>query len=208
VLANENRVKEEVHHPAAEDAGGCTKGRRRAMKPTDAEAWEKHMRLERELLAQRRDGKLAKAIGKALPGESPQDLEQMAREDRSKAEEGLVSLLWGGQLSYKHIDKLTPENLLARLEAEREQVNWLMGRLQSLQQTKGRGVGEQDTPTREEFEAAKRREVSRLNVRVAPMLGGLPTPEDLEVLWLDEPTDELRDKDIVRRWVAAKKREP
>ena len=91
------------------------------MKPADAEAWEKHMRLERELLAQRRDGKLAKAIGKALPGESPQDLERMAREDQSKAEEGLVSLLWGGgQLSYKHIDKLTPENLLARLEAERE----------------------------------------------------------------------------------------
>jgi hypothetical protein len=183
-------------------------GGKRALNPADAEAWERHMRLERELLAQRRDGKLAKAIGKALPGESPQDLEQMAREDRGKAEEGLVSLLWRGQLSYKHIDKLTPENLLARLEAEREQVNWLMGRLQSLQQTKGRGVGEQDAPTREEFEAAKRREVSRLNVRVAPMLGGVPTPEDLEVLWLDEPTDELRDKDIVRRWVAAKDRGP
>ncbi len=179
------------------------------MKPADAEAWDKHMRLERELLAQRRNGKLAKAIGKALPDESPQGLEQMARQDRSKAEEGLVSLLWGGgQLSYKHIDKLTPENLLARLEAEREQVNWLMGRLQSLQQTKGRGGGEQDAPTREEFEAAKRREVARLNVRVAPMLGGVPTPEDLEVLWLEEPADEVRDKDIVRRWVAANKRDP
>ncbi len=204
MLANVNWVKEEVH-PAAEDSGVCTEGRRRAMKPTDAEAWEKHMRLERELLAQRRDGKLAKAIGKALPGESPQDLEQMAREDRSKAEEGLVSMLWGGQLSYKHIDELTPENLLARLEAEREQVNWLMGRLQSLQQTTGRGVSVQDTLTKEEFEAAKRREVARLNVRVASMLGGLPTPEDLEVLWLEEPADEVRDKNIVRRWVAAKK---
>lgn len=80
-----------------------------------------------------------------------------------------------------------------------------MGRLQ---QTKGRDVGVQDPPTIEEFEAAKRREVARLNVRVAPMLGGLPTPEDLEVLWLDEPTDELRDKDIVRRWIAAKNRGP
>jgi hypothetical protein len=77
-----------------------------------------------------------------------------------------------------------------------------------LLQTKGRGVGERDAPTREEFEAAKRREVSRLNVRVAPMRGGLPTPEDLEVLWLDELTDELRDKDIVRRWVASKNRGP
>jgi len=147
-------------------------------------------------------------LGKALAGVSPQDLEQMAREDPSKAEEGLVSLLWGGQISYKHIDKLTPENLLARLDVEREQVNWLMGRLQSLQQTNGGGIGEQDAPTREEFEAAKRREVSRLNVRVAPMLGGLPTPEDLEVLWLDEPADEVRDKDIVRRWVAAKNHGP
>src|SRR5918998_3297002 len=178
------------------------------MKPADAEAWDKHIRLERKLLAQRRDGKLAKAVGKALPGESPQDLEQMDREDRSKAEEGLVSLLWGGQLSYTHIDKLTPENLLARLEAEREQVNWLMGRLQSLQQTKGHDVGVEDTPTREEFEAAKRREVSRLNVRVAPMMGGVPAPEDLQVLWLEEPADEVRDKDIVRRWVAAKKHGP
>ena len=43
------------------------------MKPADAEAWERHMRLERELLAQRRGGKLAKAIGKALPGEKPQE---------------------------------------------------------------------------------------------------------------------------------------
>jgi hypothetical protein len=80
--------------------------------------------------------------------------------------------------------------------------------LQSVQQTKGRGVSVQDPPTREEFEAAKRREVARLNVRVAPMLGRVPTPEDLEVLWLEEPADEVRDKDIVRRWVAAKNRGP
>ena len=113
-------------------------GAERATKPVEAEAWERDMRLERELLAQRCDGKLAKAIGNALLGESPQDLEGMAREDRSKAEEGLVTLLWGGQLFYKHIDELTPENLLARLEAQRAQVNWLMGRLQSLQRTKGR----------------------------------------------------------------------
>ncbi len=180
------------------------------MKPPDAESWERHMRLERDLLAQRRDGKLAKTIGKALPGESPQDLQRIAREDQSKAHEGLVALLWavGGKLSYKHIDELTPENLLARLEAEREQINWLMGRLQSLQEMKGRGVGVLDAPSREEFEAARYREVARLNVRVASMLGGLPTPEDLEVLWLEEPADEVRDKNIVRRWVAAKKRDP
>ena len=175
------------------------------MKPTDAEAWEKHMRLERELLAQRRDGKLAHAIGKALPGESPQYLEQMAREDQRQAEEGLVTLLWGGKLSHKRIDQLTPENLLARLEAERAQVNWLMGRLQSLQEAvEAPRVGVQDAPSEEEFEAAKRREVARLNVRVAPMLRRVPALEDLEVLWLDEPADEWRDKEIVRWWVAAK----
>ena len=173
------------------------------MEPADAEAWERHMRLERELLAQRRDGKLAKAIGKALPGEKPQELEQMAREDQRKAEEGLVTLLWGNQLSYKHIDELTPQNLLARLEAERAQVNWLMGRLHSLQETTERGAGIEVSPAREEFEAAKRREVARLNVRVSPMLGSVPAPEDLEVLWLDEPADEWRDRDIVRKWVAA-----
>ena len=160
------------------------------------------MRLERDLLAQRRDGKLARAIGKALPGESPQDLEKIAREDQSKAEEGLVTLLWAGKLFYKHIDELTPENLLARLEAEREQINWLMGRLQSLQRTKGGGVGLGDAPSREEFEAARYREVARLNVRVASMLGRIPAAKDLEVLWLDEMADELLDKYIVRRWVA------
>ncbi len=176
------------------------------MKPADAEAWERHMRLERDLLAQRCEGKLAKAIGKAMPSESPQDLEKIAREDQSKAEEGLVTLLWGGgKLSYKHIDELTPENLLARLEAEREQINWLMGRLQSLQETKGGGVGLQDAPSREEFEEARHREVARLNVRLASMLGRIPAPEDLEVLWLDEMADELRDKYTVRRWVAEKK---
>lgn len=177
------------------------------MKPPNAESWERHLRLERDLLAQRRDGKLAKAIGKALPGESPQDLQEIARDDQSKAQEGLVALLWtgGGKLSYKHIDELTPENLLARLEAEREQINWLMGRLQSLQETKGRGVGVMDAPSGEEFEAARYREVARLNVRVASILGGIPEPKDLEILWLDEMAYELRDKDIVRRWVAAKK---
>lgn len=177
------------------------------MKPPDAEAWERHMRLERYLLAQRRDGKLAKAIGKALPGESPQDLQDLARDDQSKAQKGLVALLWsgGGTLSYRHIDELTPENLLARLEAEREQINWLMGRLQSLQETKGHMVGVLNAPSREEFEAARYREVARLNVRVASILGGIPEPKDLEVLWLDEMAYELRDKDIVRRWVADKK---
>ncbi len=178
-------------------------GGERAMKPADAEAWERHMRLERELLAQRRGGKLAKAIGKALPGEKPQELEQVAREGQRRAEEGLVTLLWGSQLSYKHIDELTPQNLLARLEAERAQVSWLMGRLQSLQETRGRGAGVEVSPSREEFDAAKRREVARLNVRIAPMLGGVPAAEDLEVLWLDEPADEWRDRDIVRKWVAA-----
>ena len=36
-------------------------------------------------------------------------------------------------------------------------------------------------------------------------VGRLPAAEDLEVFWLDEPADEWRDKDIVRRWVAVKK---
>jgi hypothetical protein len=175
------------------------------MNPADSEAWGRHMRLERELLAQRREGKLAKAIGKALPGENTQNLEQMAREDQRKAKEGLVSLLWGGRLYYVHIDKLTPESLLARLEAERDQINWLMGRLQSLQQTKDLDVGVQGAPSREEYEGAKRRELARINVKVSSTLEQIPKSEDLEVLWLDEPAEELRDKDIVRRWVAAKK---
>ena len=71
-----------------------------------------------------------------------------------------------------------------------------------MQETTERAAGIEGSPAREEFEAAKRREVARLNVRVAPMLGSIPAPEDLEVLWLDEPADEWRDREIVRKWVA------
>ena len=49
------------------------------------------------------------------------------------------------------------------------------------------------------------REVARLNIRVASILGGIPEPKDLEILWLDEMAYELRDKDLVRRWAAEKK---
>ena len=56
------------------------------------------MEVERRELEQRRNGQLGRAIGRALPGESQEELERIAEEDRRKAEEGLVELRRGDEV--------------------------------------------------------------------------------------------------------------
>jgi hypothetical protein len=93
------------------------------------EAWERYMAAERRDLEQRRDGLLAKLLGVPLPGESRDKLERLAREDERPAEEGLVALRGpGGEVWYKHIDDLVPEDRLARAMAESARVMWLRER--------------------------------------------------------------------------------
>jgi hypothetical protein len=41
----------------------------------------------------------------------------------------MVKLKVGEEVSYKHVEELTREDRPARIAAEREEVEWLMGRL-------------------------------------------------------------------------------
>jgi hypothetical protein len=49
---------------------------------TYQELWEQYIEVERRELEQRRNGQLGRAIGRALPGESHEELERIAEEDR------------------------------------------------------------------------------------------------------------------------------
>jgi hypothetical protein len=91
-------------------------------------AWERFMRAERRELGLRKDGQLAELLGQALRGESPAALQRLAFEDRRQAEEGLVALMRGGKLSYKLLDELSPEDVPARVAANRLRMTWLKER--------------------------------------------------------------------------------
>jgi hypothetical protein len=67
----------------------------------------------------RQEGHLAKILGAPLPDESPQELKRLAEDDRRRAQEGLVELGGpSGEISYKGVDDLVPEDRGARIEAE------------------------------------------------------------------------------------------
>ncbi len=60
-------------------------------------------------------------------------------------------------------------------------------------------------PTPEEFEAARRRELARLNLQLSSMTGEeYLTPEDRTTLEGDSPQSEARDRETVRNWTATK----
>jgi hypothetical protein len=77
-----------------------------------AAAWEQFMQAELQELELRKGGQLASLLGEPLPGEPPAALERLASEDRS----------------YKHIDELTPEDMSARIAANRARSTWLKDR--------------------------------------------------------------------------------
>jgi hypothetical protein len=83
---------------------------------------------ERAKLDKRAAGQLSRLIGQAKPGESREDLEHMAAEDQRMAQQGMVRLKRGARIWYTHIDDLTPEDRVARLEADRVTLAWLVGR--------------------------------------------------------------------------------
>jgi hypothetical protein len=93
------------------------------------DTWDEFMDMERSRLQQHASGKLAEALGHALPGESQEELARIAAEDQRLAQQGMVKLKVGGEIHYKHIDELTREDRMARIEAEREEVEWLKRRL-------------------------------------------------------------------------------
>ena len=93
------------------------------------DTFDEFMEMERGRLQEHASGKMARALGHALPGESKEDLDRRAAEDQRLAQQGMVKLKVGDEIHYKHIDELTREDRKARIAAEREEVDWLMNRL-------------------------------------------------------------------------------
>ena len=94
----------------------------------EAAAWKLFMQEELRELEKRKSGQLAELLGEALPGEPSVALERLADEDRRQAEEGLVALMSGGKVDYKHLDELSPKDMPARAAANRLRTTWLKER--------------------------------------------------------------------------------
>jgi hypothetical protein len=86
------------------------------------------MRRERRELKLRKEGQLAALLGKALAGETPAALRQLASEDQIQAEEGLVALTSNGKTYYKLVEELTEGDMAARIAADRLREAWLKER--------------------------------------------------------------------------------
>ena len=92
-------------------------------------SWGRFLNTERRTLEARRKGQLAKALLRALPLESQQEIDRMTSEDRRRAEEGFVELRSEeGALSYKHLEQLVPEDRQDRMRAELRRLEWLLER--------------------------------------------------------------------------------
>ena len=94
----------------------------------EAAAWEQFMQEELRELEKRKAGQLAELLGEALPGEPPAALEWLADEDRRQAQAGLVALMSMGKVSYKPLEELSPEDMEARIAANRLRMTWLKER--------------------------------------------------------------------------------
>jgi hypothetical protein len=102
-----------------------------------AAIWEQFMQVELRELKLRKEGQLARLLGKPLPGEPPEVLQQLSSEDQRQAEEGLVALMSDGEVYYKHINELTPEDRPARIAAKRLRTAWIKERLAERQEKWG-----------------------------------------------------------------------
>jgi|SRR5215218_7090629 len=97
--------------------------------------WEELMQMERRQIRERREGKLRRALGVALPGESVEGLDLLGEQDQLGAEQGLVPIMGeGGRIHYKHIDNLTTLDRDFRIAAERVEVAWLKERVERRKQ--------------------------------------------------------------------------
>jgi hypothetical protein len=94
-------------------------------------SWERFMQMERRQLRERLQGKLCRALGVALPGESVEELDRLGEEDQLRAEQGLVPIVGeGGRILFKHIDDLSSIDMRFRIAAERVEVAWLKERVE------------------------------------------------------------------------------
>jgi hypothetical protein len=97
---------------------------------TSHSGWDGYMQQEREQLAQRAEGKMARMIGRTLPGEDQEHLDLIISDDEFMAQNGYAPLRQGNKVWQVHIDELTRENSWARLEYEKTLVMWLKGRIE------------------------------------------------------------------------------
>ena len=93
-----------------------------------AALWVAFMETERREIELRRDGQLARLLGAPLPGELPEMLRRLALHDQTQAERGLVALMSGGNTVYKPLEDLRPEDMPARIAANRLRTTWLKER--------------------------------------------------------------------------------
>jgi hypothetical protein len=93
-------------------------------------SWEGFMEMERKRLRERREGKLRRALGRPLPGESVEQLDRIGEHDRLMAEQGLVLIKEGSRIYHKHIDDLSPLDMRFVTAAERVEVGWLRERVE------------------------------------------------------------------------------
>ena len=93
--------------------------------------WERFIEMEHKRLRQRRAGQLRSALGVALPGETVEELDRLGKQDRLRAELGLVAVMsMDGPIFYKHLDYLSTLEMRFRIAAEWIEVGWLKERLE------------------------------------------------------------------------------
>ena len=93
------------------------------------------MEMECQRLRERSEGKLRRALGSPLPGETAEQLDRIGAQDRRRAERGLVAVMdRGGTISYQHVDDLGRLDMNSRTAAERVVVDWLKQRVEGRKQ--------------------------------------------------------------------------
>jgi hypothetical protein len=94
-------------------------------------SWEGFMQMEHRQLGERVRGKLRRALGGALPGETVEELDRLAEEDQLRAKQGLVPVVGeGGRIFYEHLDDLSRLDMHFRTAAERIEIAWLKDRVE------------------------------------------------------------------------------
>lgn len=97
--------------------------------------WDGFVEMERTKLRERSEGRLRRALGMPLPGESSEQLDRIGEDDQRRATRGLVFIKGErGRISYKHIDDLSPHDMRFITAAEWIEVGWLQERLERRRQ--------------------------------------------------------------------------
>ena len=101
---------------------------KRRKQAEEEQAWADFVQSERREIKLRQNGQLARLLGQPLPGELPATLQKLAAHDQLQAERGLVALMSGGTTTYKPLEDLRPEDMPARIAANRLRTSWLKER--------------------------------------------------------------------------------